>query len=268
MDMPTNPHPEEPPGNGHSPSDLTLVTADRLKCRLDELRPINAGALASLTAAFDLEMIADSNAIEGNSLTLRETQLVIERGVTIGGKPLKDHLEAINLQAAWQWLQNIVARQTDPVESDMLDLHAIILTRIDDQNAGRYRNHNVRIQGATHIPSNHVKLPPLLADAWGKFARAGDQHPICRYADLHHDISNIHPFADGNGRTARLLLNLGLLRHGFPPAHIPVSDKLAYYQALEAVDKGTDPAAFRRFVVRATCNSLSRYLEALAPGQG
>lgn len=244
-----------------------LASADLKKAELASLRPLQPLAVKSLVAAYDLELMVASNQIEGNSLTLRETQLVLEKGITIGGKPLKDHIDAINLDTAWKLAKSLVENKIPITEAVCLELHKIILTRIDDDNAGRYRRERVFILASKHIPPNPLKLPELLQKTWSEFAAAGEtnlyNHPICKLAKLHHAITSIHPFVDGNGRTARLLLNLGLAQAGFPPAQILTQNKLEYYNALENVDTGKDPQAFNRYIAGAVNASLDKYLVAL-----
>ncbi len=243
-----------------------LKQADRKKGELDNLRPMQPEAMESLQKAFDLELITASNEIEGSTLTLRETQLVLEKGVTIGGKPLRDHLDALNLATAWKLMLELAEAKVPLTESIGLELHKIILTRVDDSAAGRYRTERVFIAGAKHIPPNPLKVPDLMKTAWNEYQteKPGElNHPIVKLADLHYQISAIHPFKDGNGRTARLLLNLGLLQNGFPPPQILAEEKLEYFEALEAVDTEKETNAFREYTAARVIRSLERYLKAL-----
>lgn len=204
--------------------------------RLAALRPLSPGSVASLAAAWDVRMVHESNAIEGNSLTLRETELVLSKGITVSGKPLKDHLEAVNLAIAWDRVKQLARPDAVLTERDLLDLHRVVLTRVEDTFAGFYRTGTVRIAGSNHVPPNPVKVPDLMEELFAAIQVIAD--PVERAAKLHHGISSIHPFADGNGRAARLATNFVLIAAGYPPVSIAPDQRLAYYNALEVADSG------------------------------
>ena len=204
--------------------------------RLAALRPLSPESVASLAAAWDVRMVYESNSIEGNSLTLRETELVLSRGVTVSGKPLKDHLEAVNLALAWDRVKALAQPGSSLTERDLLDLHQILLTRIQDETNGSYRTYAVRVGGSNHVPPNAVKVPDLMTGLFTDLSAIVE--PVERAARLHHGIASIHPFTDGNGRTARLAMNFILLAAGYPPISIPTDLRQAYYNALEAADSG------------------------------
>ncbi len=246
-----------------------LDSLDRKHRELQALRPLDAAktrALGSVFHAFEMELIATSNQIEGNTLTVRETALVIEKGLTISGKPLKDHFEAVNHKAALDWIKTAAAQSTPVTQREVLEIHQAVLTRLDDEWAGRYRNMPVRITGSRHVPPNPRKVPELM-DAWENEAATAwqTQHPVHLAADLHSRLAGIHPFVDGNGRTSRLVMNLALLRHGWPLVIIPSESalRLAYYEALEQAQTGSNPEAFRDFICQRTEAMLERYLEVL-----
>jgi Fic family protein len=228
--------------------------------RLAALRPLSPKSVASLAATWDVRMVYESNSIEGNSLTLRETELVLSKGVTVSGKPLKDHLEAVNLAKAWEQVKALAQPGAALTERDLLDLHRIILTSVEDSFAGTYRSSAVRIAGSNHIPPNPIKVSDLMATLFTEIESISD--PVEKTAKLHHGIASIHPFADGNGRTARLAMNFVLLAAGYPPISIPVSPREAYYNALEAADSGDLPT-FRAFLETELHKELDHYLEAL-----
>jgi Fic family protein len=230
--------------------------------RLTSLRPLAPAAVASLAAACDVEMVYASNSIEGNSLTLRETELVLSRGVTVAGKPLKDHVEAVNLSLAWQQVRELAAKGADLTEQDLLDLHRIVLTRVEDEHAGRYRSAAVRIAGAKLVPPNPLKVPELMGELFASLTNIPE--PLIRAATLHHGIARIHPFGDGNGRVARLAMNFILLAAGYPPVSVAPEDRAAYYAALEAADQGNFPA-FLEFLTNQLDRTLDLWLEALEP---
>eukprot|EP00095_Tigriopus_kingsejongensis_P001956 snap_masked-scaffold2515_size14918-processed-gene-0.5 protein:Tk01956 transcript:snap_masked-scaffold2515_size14918-processed-gene-0.5-mRNA-1 annotation:"cell filamentation protein fic" len=202
--------------------------------KLNELRPLSPEAVASLSAAWDVRMVYESNSIEGNSLTLRETELVLSKGVTVSGKPVKDHIEALNLATAWIEVKTLAQAGREFTEADLLSLHRIVLTRAGEQNAGSYRTGAVRIAGANHIPPNPIKVPDLIEALFSECQELPD--PVERAAKVHHGVASIHPFVDGNGRTARLAMNFILLACGYPPLSIPTELRQEYYNALEAAD--------------------------------
>ena len=240
--------------------------------RLQALRPLAPAEIRALEekviAPFELEVIATSNQIEGNSLTLRETEMVISKGLTIAGKPLKDHLEAVNLHAAFGYLKSLV-KSSEPISGRLTrELHQMVLARISDEWAGTYRTVPVKISGAAFEPPPFLEVPRLMDD-WEKNIAEKSQaiHPVLLAADIHESFVTIHPFVDGNGRTSRLLMNLVLMRAGYPAIVIPSdsASRLAYYDALEAVQTGVEPIAFRRFIIAATDTMLDRYLATLEP---
>lgn len=235
----------------------TLATKHQ---RLAVLRPLSPESVASLAAAWDVRMVYESNSIEGNSLTLRETEIVLSKGVTVSGKPLKDHMEAVNLMQAWERVKGLAKPDASLTERDLLDLHRIVLTRVEDSFAGSYRTSTVRIAGANHIPPNPIKVPDLMTGLFAGLSTIAD--PIERAARLHHGIAHIHPFADGNGRTARLAMNFILLAAGYPPISISPKLRQDYYQALEAADSG-DFQTWQNFLTTQLDQELDTWLEAL-----
>ncbi len=244
---------------------------DKLQ-QLQALRPLEPAQVRALEetviAPFELEVIATSNQIEGNSLTVRETEMVLAKGVTIAGKPLKDHLEAVNLSAAFHYLKELV-KPPEPLTGRMVrELHQMILSRIADEWAGVYRSVPVRIAGASHQPPHFLEVPRLMDEWEQQLASApGDLHPVLLAADAHAQLVGIHPFVDGNGRTSRLVMNLILMRAGYPAIVIPsdATSRLAYYDALDATHTSAHRHAFRDFITTATATMLDRYLAVLAP---
>ncbi len=237
----------------------TLTTKHQ---RLAALRPLSPESVASLAAAWDVRMVHESNAIEGNSLTLRETELVLSKGVTVSGKPLKDHIEALNLAKAWEQVKALAKPDAVLTERDLLDLHRMVLTRVEDNYAGSYRSGAVRIAGSHHLPPNAMKVPDLMEELFTEIKAVSD--PVERAAKLHHGIARIHPFADGNGRAARLAMNFVLLAAGYPPVSITTDLRMDYYRALEAADSG-DFQAWLDFLTHQLDHELDQWLEALDP---
>ena len=232
--------------------------------RLATLRPLSPESVASLASAWDVRMVHESNAIEGNSLTLSETELVLSKGVTVSGKPLKDHLEAVNLAKAWERVKELAQPDANLTERDLLDLHRIVLTRVEDSFAGCYRSGAVRIAGSNLVPPNPVKVPELMAALFAELPGISDS--VERAAKLHYEISRIHPFADGNGRAARLAMNFVLLAAGYPPVSIPTDLRLDYYRALEAADSG-DFQEWLNFIIHLIDQEFDTWLEALEDGR-
>lgn len=230
--------------------------------RLSQLRPLVPAAVRSLAEAWDVRMVYESNSIEGNTLTLRETEIVLSKGVTVSGKPLKDHLEAVNLAQAWDRVKDLAQPGAVLTERDLLDLHRIVLTRVEDSFAGSYRTGAVRIAGATHVPPNPVKVPDLMAELFAGLSAVTD--PVERAAVLHHGIARIHPFVDGNGRSARLAMNFVLLAGGYPPVSIAPELRAEYYAALESADAGNFPG-WLGFLSSRLEHELDLWLEALEP---
>lgn len=245
-----------------------LAEIDGLKAQLDARRPLSPEQVRGLATVFEAEeteFIHESNAIEGNTLTLAETEVVIRKGITVAGKPLKDHLEAKNHLTAFHTLKRMIAAATPLSEASLLDLHALILRSIEDEWAGRYRSVAVRISGSRHVPPNPLRVADLMAEifAWYHATPAG--HPVEVAADLHLRLAQVHPFIDGNGRVCRLAMNLHLMQRGFPLTIIRAENvqRAAYYHALSAADESGDAAPFRAFVAARVLDSLRRYQDAM-----
>jgi Fic family protein len=235
------------------------------KARLDALRPLPEAAVRRLNEQMIVEWTYHSNAIEGSTLTLRETMLILETGLTIGGKSLREHLEVVNHRHAIEYVESLVREQTLLTPFHVRQIHRLVLARIDDDNAGQYRQLPVRIAGAAHQPPEAWAVPSEM-DAWGAWlaAAAETEHPVVLAALAHHRLAAIHPFIDGNGRTARLAMNLLLMGAGYPPTIILRTDRRQYYQTLSRADRG-DEAPFVNFVARAVERSLTLYVEACTP---
>ncbi|MBW2735339.1 MAG: Fic family protein [Deltaproteobacteria bacterium] len=248
-------------------SELISQVDDLKKC-LDSFRPLSPEQAENLQQVFDTEYTYDSNRIEGNTLTLQETALVLEKGVTIGGKPLKEHLEVINHQEAIGYIRDIVNKDVELDERALKDIHAIILKSIDRKNAGAYRRIGVMIRGSKHRPPEPHMVAELM-DNYFAFYRQNNEtmHPVLLAADMHEKLVTIHPFVDGNGRSARMLMNLILLQQGYPVANISSErdERQDYYTALEAVQTGGSIDHFHRVVLKAVKTALIKYLDVMSP---
>ncbi|MBI4825158.1 MAG: Fic family protein [Nitrospirae bacterium] len=236
---------------------------------LNSCRPLPKTAVRKLKEQFGIEMTYNSNAIEGNSLTLKETFLVINEGLTIKGKPLKDHLEAKSHTEALEYLYELVDKDRRSTLSERLirELNQIVMRDIDKEWAGRYRNSNVIIGGADHTPPDAVEVPQLIHELIDRVRQDRKiLHPVELAALLHHRLVHIHPFFDGNGRTARLVMNVILMQAGFPLVVILKNDRKKYYRTLGESDKG-NYGPFVNFIAQAVQRSLDIYLKVLTPAR-
>lgn len=239
-----------------------------LKEQLSALRPLPEEALKKIQDALDIEYTYESNRIEGNTLTLQETALVVNEGVTISGKSMREHLEAINHTEAISYIKDIAKQDIEISERTIKEIHALILHGIDRENAGRYRTVPVMISGSTHMPPQPYLIEKLMEDFMLRFRQMEEEkvHPVLVAAYLHDELVRIHPFIDGNGRTSRLLMNLYLLRHGYVIITLKGSNdaKLNYYKALEKSHTEQLPEDFQKLVVEAEIAALRKYLSIMA----
>jgi Fic family protein len=233
---------------------------------LDRKRPLPYSALHSIRETLIAEWSYHSNAIEGNTLTLNETQVVIRDGITVKGKSLREHLEAVNHHEAIGLVERLAGSSGPITLSNVLDIHRIVLLVIERDYAGRFRNGSVRINGANFLPPNALKVPVMMEE-WENFVNhsAPSLHPAIAVAVLHHRFVWIHPFFDGNGRTARLVMNLYLMRLGFPPAIILKQDRQKYFNALQQTNNGRFGKLIL-LVAQAIERSLDIYLMAYPNG--
>ncbi len=236
----------------------------RKKRELDRLRPLPKAALARLREQFAIELAYNSNAIEGNSLTLRETALVIREGMTVRGKPLREHFEALNHQKAFELLEGLVARKAKVTEDVVKGVHRLVLAGIADAYAGRYRDVNVRIVGAVKSPPRFEKVPAQMERLVSELEEPG-VNDVERAALLHYRLVEIHPFVEGNGKCARLLMNLLLMQKGYPVVIVLKADRKKYYDRLRRADLG-DPKPFVDFIGQCVERSLDLYLDAFKAG--
>ncbi len=224
-------------------TDINIINTELLKSiegkkhEIDKLRPLPPEIVRKLQEQFLVEWTYNSNAIEGNTLTLQETDLVINRGLTIGNKTLKEHFEAINHKEGIEFLYDFVKKKKELDENTILQIHKIILKNINDAEAGHYRKANVMILGAVHIPPSAIKIPRLMDEFIQWYYQNKKKLSVAELAAwVHYKLVYIHPFIDGNGRTSRLLMNLILMQHGYPPAVILKVDRKKYYRVLKEAD--------------------------------
>ena len=232
-----------------------------LKAELDALRPLGEASLAQLQKHYDVELTFTSNAIEGNTLTLRETAEVIEHGVTVGGKLLRDHLEALDHYDALLWMRDLAAGAEPIDEAVVCELHRRIVARSRPDIAGVYSTLPRRIAGSPAIFPNPAKIPELMSEFGVSLAQA--RPSLDAAFDAHYRLTAIHPFADGNGRTARLLMNLVLLRAGYPPVPVRPADRADYLRTLEIGSVEGDLEPFRVLMKQLLADTLSAYVDVL-----
>ena len=242
---------------------IDFAHLDALKAKLDRFRPLPPEIVRNLHEVLVLQWTYHSNAIEGNTLTLKETKVALE-GITIGGKTLREHFEVINHRDAIVLVEEFVQQQAPLSEWLIKQIHQLVLQRIDDSNAGRYRQVNVLIAGAEHKPVDALQVPQAMQRFIADYqTHAMLLHPVARAAWVHAEFVKIHPFVDGNGRTSRLLMNLELMKAGFPAAVLPVERRLAYYEALDVAHCTGDDAAFVGLVAEVVAESFEPYWWAL-----
>lgn len=242
---------------------MIFKAIDIKKKKLEDNRTLPKHTLKSLQETILLEWIYNSNAIEGNTLTISETKVVLE-GITIGGKSIREHLEVINHRDANVYLEELVKNKEPISEWVVKNLHRLILKTIDDENAGVYRQENVLISGASHRPPQHFLIKEQMEQLIDNYNNQWQNlHPIHRAALLHGEFVKIHPFVDGNGRTARLIMNLELMRCGYPPAIIKAEIRSSYYDALDLAHITGDYSTFIELVADCVETSLDLWLSVL-----
>jgi Fic family protein len=241
-----------------------LVTLSELQQQWQAQKPLESSQLQKLQSYFNLAYTYESNRIEGNTLSLQETNLVVNEGITIGGKTLQEHLEAINHQEAIHFIEQLVVNLQTFNKSVLLQLHQLILMGIDTKNAGVFRTVEVRISGSKHLPPSPLLLNDLV-DGYFEFYELNKRtmHPVLLAAEMHERLVTIHPFIDGNGRTARLVMNLILLQNGYTLVNIKgnLKIRLKYYQALEQVQLNHEHTEFYKLTLSSAEKSLLQHLE-------
>lgn len=242
-----------------------LARIEKKYNQIKSQRPFSPAIVAKLREQFSLEMTYNSNAIEGNKLTLKETFLVINDGITVKGKSLQEHLEAKNHHEAVHFLYELIEHDKRHTLNEQLirSLHKLVVRDLDGEDAGDYRKGNVMITGSKHKPPEAFEVAHLMRDLIVWIKKNANLHPVELAALVHHKLVHIHPFTDGNGRTARLFMNLILMQRGYPLAIILKNDRQKYYRALEKADQGKT-ADLERLVAQAVERSMNLYLNALS----
>jgi Fic family protein len=236
---------------------------DNLKSKLDSHRPLPKEVVQNLHEDLILRWTYNSNAIEGNTLTLKETKVALE-GITIGGKTMREHFEAINHKEAILFVEDLVSGKKPLTEWQVKSIHQLILKNIDNVNAGVYRKSNVIITGAEHRPPDFTSVESEMNEFIKWYSeKTINMHPIERACRVHADFVGIHPFVDGNGRTARLLMNLELMKDGYPPAVLPVENRLEYYETLDRIHTTNDYEPFIKLMIEVIEKAFLPYWYAL-----
>ena len=237
-----------------------LLQIERKKVELDGRRPLTAGEVARLNEEFIVEFTYNSNAIEGNTLTLRETDLVL-RGLTIDKKPLKDHMEAVGHKEAFEFVSELVKNNVPISESVIKQIHYLVLAD-KKEDRGVYRRVPVRIMGAQHTPVQPYLIAPKMEELLRNFVES-TEHIVTKLARFHIEFEGIHPFIDGNGRTGRLLVNLELMKAGYPPIDVKFTDRIAYYNAFDEYHVKHNLSAMENLLAGYVNARLDMYLDML-----
>ena len=241
-----------------------FTTIDSLKETIDKHRPFSKRLAESLHEKLIVEWTYHSNAIEGNTLTLSETKVVLE-GITIGGKSMVEHLEAINHREAILFIEELITNKEPLSEWNIKNVHSLILRGIDHANAGKYRCENVVISGANHIPPKSFMIGEFMQRLIAEYQNEWKTiHPIVKATLLHGEFVKIHPFIDGNGRTSRLLLNFELMKNGYPPVIFKKEERAKYYDALDLAHTTMNYAPFVELVAKLELESEKLWLSVLA----
>lgn len=234
---------------------------DHAKSLIDKHRPLSKSIVNRLHEQMVIEWTYNSNAIEGNTLTLKETRLVLQEGITVKNKSLQEYLETINHKSAIEFVEELALSKSKITQRNIREIHNLVLKGIDSNYSGKYRDLNIRITGSSHTPPDSLKIKELMARFVDKKLNS-KEHPIVEAAIAHFELVHIHPFVDGNGRTARLLMNLILIKKGYFPAIILKNDRQKYYDVLEKAHKG-NINDFIFFMARSLERTIYLYFEAI-----
>ncbi|MFH1244527.1 MAG: Fic family protein [bacterium] len=238
-----------------------LQEIEEKRARLESLGGLPTSATKNLDQWFRVELTYTSNAIEGNTLSRAETALVVDKGITVAGKSIREHLEAVNHAEAWEYIKQLVQDGVRLGERELLDIHSLILQKIDEVNAGRYRSVTVRIAGSRVILPNPIKVPDLM-DKYFSWLGKKSENKILQACEAHYRLVSIHPFTDGNGRTARLVMNLLLLMAGYPPIIVRKEDRHEYLTGLELAQLGGTRDKYYQLMLEGLSRSMDIYLGA------
>ncbi len=250
--------------------DLKLLKVDKLNAEISEYKSAYKNFALKLKDFFRVQSVYSTNAIEGNTLSLDETKVVIEEGITIGGKSLREHLEAVNSAKAYDFIYTLLNKEI--TESDILECHRLVLSGIDINNAGKYRREPVFITGTEFAPPHYDKIPELMKKFVKKLNDKNKHlHPLINAADLHAEFESMHPFIDGNGRTGRFITSLDLINKGYVPYIVYPVQRVNYISSLKTYQNKGDNSEIRKFLVEnvyETTKALHRFLRNSITGKG
>lgn len=250
----------KPTDGRYKSTESLLDIIDRKMKELETRRPLTEGEVERLREQFVVEYTYNSNAIEGNTLTLRETDLVL-RGLTIGQKPLKDHMEAVGHKEAFEFVSELVKDKVPMSESIIKQIHYLVLADKKDDR-GVYRRVPVRIIGAQHEPVQPYLIQPKMEQLLIDFAES-TEHIVTKLARFHIEFEGVHPFIDGNGRTGRLLVNMEFMKGGFPPINIKFTDRIAYYNAFDEYHIKHNLSTMEKLFAKYVNERLDMYIKML-----
>jgi Fic family protein len=244
---------------------MDFTRVDELKTKLNSMRPLNDAEMTRLRNEFIIENTYNSNAIEGNTLTLRETALILQEGITIAEKPVREHLEAIGHKDAFEYVVTLASANAELTERVIKDIHSLVLMN-DPAGKGVYRSVPVAILGAAHTPPQPYMVQPMMEELLRDYGgMKQEKHLIDAVAEFHLRFEGIHPFIDGNGRTGRLILNLELIKAGFLPVNIKFADRRKYYDCFDDYYAGgRTPETLTRLIADYEAEELERYIIIIA----
>lgn len=242
---------------------MNFTVVDSLKDTLRSMRSLNQTELKRLREEFMIDNTYNSNAIEGNTLTLRETALIIQEGITIAEKPIKEHLDVIGHKDAFDYITALAEKNTVITEHIIKNIHSLVLMN-DADNRGIYRRIPVSILGAAHTPPEPYLVPERMERLIADYNRARrEKHVIEAVSEFHLQFEGIHPFIDGNGRTGRLILNLELIKAGYLPVNIKFSDRKKYYDCFDEYETSSKPDMLIELISDYETQELKRYIKIL-----
>jgi Fic family protein len=240
---------------------------DSLKKELNGYRPLSQDLVKGLKLLFDVDFTYNSIAIEGNTFSFQETKILLLDGITIGGKSMREHLEIINHKEAIDYIEGLSHKKASELRrSDLFNIHSIILQGIDPKNAGKYRNVPVYVNlkdGMKHVFCDPLKIVDEMDLFFEWLFSEKKEHPVIIAAEAHTRFVSIHPFIDGNGRTARLIMNLILIQNGYTPAIIKNKDRINYLDAIESWQQNNNKEKFHEIIAKCEEESLEKYLETI-----
>jgi Fic family protein len=244
-----------------------LEYIDRLKKELDGYRPLPRELLTGLKQLFDVDLTYNSTAIEGNTFSFQETKILLLEGITIGGKSMREHLEITHHKEAIDYIEELASKKAEELRrTDIFNIHSILLQGIDPKNAGKYRDVPVYVNlrdGTRYTFCDPLKIADEMDIFFDWLFLSKKEHPVIIAAEAHTRLVSVHPFIDGNGRTARLIMNLILIQNGYTPAVIQNKERINYLDAIESWQQNSNKEKFYGILIEYEKESLEKYLETI-----